>query len=378
MLPDTIEVRPFDAYGFACRGLFAKVDMPAGALIWWHDKGTEPVDVYTRTQIEAHPQREKLVMFSYMLGDDQFSSTADPESDPSFFFNHSCSPNTWYDTDERIVAMRDIKAGEQLVYDYSFTETEASLHSGMKCQCGSGQCRGVLTFSEWRSRAFVKRYHGHLTEYIWRKHSENSWYDPRAELRHRPDGALGMFCRTTPGMAFRAGEKILVFSGKVVHRDQLLEPGALSARDWEMSLQVHQDLWQIPAWKESGDKCETTDYVNHSCDPSCGMLDSVTVVAIRDIQEGEEITIDYAMVNDGLITEPSDNFVCSCNSSICRGKITSSDWRIPELQRRYGDYFSPFMRLLIKQQNGKLKHKEVGEPQPPGEPVAKAITVVSS
>lgn len=45
-------------------------------------------------------------------------------------------------------------------------------------------------------------------------------------------------------MAFRAGEKILVFSGKVVHRDQLLEPGALSARDWEMSLQVHQDLWQ--------------------------------------------------------------------------------------------------------------------------------------
>lgn len=30
MLPDTIEVRPFDAYGFACRGLFAKVDMPAG------------------------------------------------------------------------------------------------------------------------------------------------------------------------------------------------------------------------------------------------------------------------------------------------------------------------------------------------------------
>lgn len=31
-----------------------------------------------------------------------------------------------YDTDERIVAMRDIKAGEQLVYDYSFTETEAS------------------------------------------------------------------------------------------------------------------------------------------------------------------------------------------------------------------------------------------------------------
>jgi uncharacterized protein len=93
-------------------------------------------------------------------------------------------------------------------------------------------------------------------------------------------------------MQIAAKEIVLVFSGKVVHRTQLLEENALSASDLQMSLQVERDLLQIPAWKKSGDKSETTDYVNHSCDPSCGMLDSVTVSALRDIDIGDEITID--------------------------------------------------------------------------------------
>lgn len=35
----------------------------------------------------------------------------------------SCDGNTWYDGANRIVANRDIKAGEQLTYDYALTET---------------------------------------------------------------------------------------------------------------------------------------------------------------------------------------------------------------------------------------------------------------
>jgi len=41
-----------------------------------------------------------------------------------------------------------------------------------------------------------------------------------------------------------------------------------------------------------------------------GMEDSTTVVAIRDIAAGEEITIDYATVNSGLNTSEGDNFEC--------------------------------------------------------------------
>ena len=41
-----------------------------------------------------------------------------------------------------------------------------------------------------------------------------------------------------------------------------------------------------------------------------GMEDSTTVVAIRDMVAGEEVTIDYATVNSGINTSEGDNFQC--------------------------------------------------------------------
>ena len=37
---------------------------------------------------------------------------------------------------------------------------------------------------------------------------------------------------------------------------------------------------------------------NHSCDPNCGMHGEITFVSIRDIQDGEELTIDYAFIDN--------------------------------------------------------------------------------
>ncbi|EQC39346.1 hypothetical protein SDRG_03550 [Saprolegnia diclina VS20] len=348
MLPETVELRAFQFYGFACKGLFATADLPANTPVWTWDKATEPLETWTRHEIMAHADREKLVNFSYMVGDDAFATTLAPERDPTWYFNHACDPNCWFEGDGQIVTRRPVKMGEQLCYDYACTETESSLHAGMTCQCGSDKCRGTLKFDDWRSRAFIKANYGHVTDFIMKKHAENSWYDSRMELRHKSKSSLGLFCREDADCKIQAGEIVLVFSGKVIHKDQFLESGAMTARDFEMSLQVHKDLWQIPAWKETGDKIETSDYINHSCDPTCGMQDSVTVIAIRDVYPGDEITIDYCMVNDGCNDEPSDNFMCNCGSANCRREITTLDWQLPELQSRLGPYFAPFVKHLIE------------------------------
>ncbi|OQR90728.1 hypothetical protein ACHHYP_05288 [Achlya hypogyna] len=345
MLTEVVEVKKFNDYGFECMGLFAKEDLPKGTLVWYSED-IDVVDIYTKAEILAHPQKDTLITYSYMRGDDRYGSTLNPSSDPSWYFNHSCDPTTWYETDDRIKTCRDVKKGEQLTYDYACTETESSMHFGLQCLCGTAACRGVLTFSEWRSRKFIKKNRDHLNEHVWKKHSENSWYDPRAEVRHKSGGAMGLFARLQKDAVIKKGEIICVFSGKIVHRDHILEPGAVSKRDFEMSLQVAPTLWQIPSWKESGEKCDTSDYINHSCDPSCGMKDSVTVHAIRDIYPGDEITIDYAMVNDGSMQQESDNFDCQCGSANCRGRITSKDWRLPEVYSRLGEHFSPFVKEL--------------------------------
>ncbi len=79
--------------------------------------------------------------------------------------------------------------------------------------------------------------------------------------------------------------------------------------------------------------------INHSCDPNVGFRGNVIYVALRDIAAGEELFHDYAM-------ERSDDYTldCRCGSRLCRGKVTGDDWKLPELQRRYGDYFSIYLR----------------------------------
>ena len=61
------------------------------------------------------------------------------------FLNHSCDPNC--ETDERdghiyIYALRDIAAGEELVYDYNLYDGE--LDDPSTCYCGGPNCRGTM------------------------------------------------------------------------------------------------------------------------------------------------------------------------------------------------------------------------------------------
>lgn len=83
-------------------------------------------------------------------------------------------------------------------------------------------------------------------------------------------------------------------------------------------------------------------FLNHSCEPNIGILGQIIFVAMRDIKRGEELAIDYAMF--GANKEPMS---CNCQSSICRGLITDSDWRLEALQIKYRGYFSSYIQLKI-------------------------------
>lgn len=85
-------------------------------------------------------------------------------------------------------------------------------------------------------------------------------------------------------------------------------------------------------------------YMNHSCDPNVGCAgDFKTLVCMREVASGEELTMDYAM------TDESDwwRMPCACGSELCRGLITGGDWRRPELQERYRGYFQGNIQAKI-------------------------------
>ena len=79
-------------------------------------------------------------------------------------------------------------------------------------------------------------------------------------------------------------------------------------------------------------------FLNHSCEPNVGFAGNIVLVAMRDIAAGEELTTDYALFDDAEAPMP-----CNCGTPSCRGTISGRDWQRPELQRKYGSYFSWYL-----------------------------------
>jgi len=165
--------------------------------------------------------------------------------------------------------------------------------------------------------------------------------------RHPRKGGWGVFAQEPVAQ----GELLVVWAGDIINYRQLLRlPEKLRRR----SIQVEEGLYQV-----STRTSERADYINHSCQPNAGLSGQIALVAMRDIEPGEEICFDYAM-SDG---SPYDQFVCQCGAPGCRGVVTGSDWSRPELWERYRVYFSPYLQrridsLLVQGSEG------AGQPEP--------------
>lgn len=60
------------------------------------------------------------------------------------FVNHSCDPNTALISKRKVIAIKPIKAGDEITLDYSLTECEDEW-SIPNCECGSKKCRNKIT-----------------------------------------------------------------------------------------------------------------------------------------------------------------------------------------------------------------------------------------
>lgn len=168
----------------------------------------------------------------------------------------------------------------------------------------------------------------------------NSYLSPRCESRMRPDGERGAFALEK----IAKDELIAVFGGDVYDWEALQR---LPATTRSLSLQVADELFLVSEKPGAG------DYLNHSCNPNAGLSGQICLVALREIAAGEEIRFDYAMC-DSL---PYDEFPCSCGEPNCRGRVTGDDWKIKELQERYGGHFSPYLQKRIDVLNGRHARK---------------------
>lgn len=72
---------------------------------------------------------------------------------PARFINHSCEPNCEAENDDEhiwILALRDIKPGEELTYNYGFDLEE---YKDYPCNCGATSCVGYMVAVEFFDHA---------------------------------------------------------------------------------------------------------------------------------------------------------------------------------------------------------------------------------
>jgi SET domain-containing protein len=166
----------------------------------------------------------------------------------------------------------------------------------------------------------------------------HSYLNPKCESDSSGDkGGCGVFAHEL----ISKGELICLWGGRIMAETEL---------DREMRnftqrvLQIDEGLFLY-----TPEPLEPADCLNHSCDPNTGFFGQIGLVAMRDIEAGEELNFDYAMC-DGT---PYDEFECYCGTGACRGRVTGDDWKIPALWEKYDGFFSPYLARRIE----KLKTK---------------------
>jgi SET domain-containing protein len=153
----------------------------------------------------------------------------------------------------------------------------------------------------------------------------------KVEIRESKTHQKGMFAVRS----IKKGETTFIKGGYILKREQIFSSGLINSY---YPIDDQYFLGAVNIDEEDGIKL----YINHSCNPNCGIRGEITFVAIRDIDPDEELTTDYAFLDN-----EDYSFKCNCGESCCRSIITGSDWKIKEIQDKYFNYFAVYLKEKI-------------------------------
>lgn len=144
------------------KGLFVKEDIKKGEIVFIKSGCIVKLE-------EALEYNKKFGSYYSLQINDEFClcPTSEEEvKDTVVFINHSCDPNIGPDGQITFVALRDIRAGEELYHDYATTLTH---YFKLKCNCGSKNCRDIITGNDWKLKELQNRYKNHFVWFILKK-----------------------------------------------------------------------------------------------------------------------------------------------------------------------------------------------------------------
>ena len=137
--------------GIHQNGLFAKRDIPKKTRLIEYFGEKVPK---REAQRRGYEQDEKGrptgdgTVYIFNLNSRYDLDGAIPDNDAKYI-NHSCDPNAYVEVKKNhiwIHALRDIKKGEEITYDYNF---DVEHYEEYPCRCGSANCVGYIVGGDY-------------------------------------------------------------------------------------------------------------------------------------------------------------------------------------------------------------------------------------
>jgi uncharacterized protein len=153
----------------------------------------------------------------------------------------------------------------------------------------------------------------------------------KVEVRKSDIQGTGTFAKDN----IKKGEIVFIKGGHILKGEELFTSSQINSY-----LPLGNNYFLAARTPE--EEVEIKLYVNHSCEPNCGLRGDIVFIAIRDIEKDEELTFDYAFVDD-----EDYKIECHCGKPSCRKIITGFDWKLKELQDKYYDYFASYLKQKI-------------------------------
>lgn len=160
---------------------------------------------------------------------------------------------------------------------------------------------------------------------------------PKVEVRDKSLNGQGIFAKED----IKKGEIVFIKGGHILTRNEIFSSGVINSY-----FPISDEYYLGAKNKEEEDKIKL--YQNHSCNPNVGLHGEITFVAMRDIHKDEELTVDYAFIDN-----EEYSFKCTCGSDNCRGTITGFDWKIKDLQEKYYNYFAQYLKDKIDEERNR-------------------------
>jgi hypothetical protein len=155
------------------------------------------------------------------------------------------------------------------------------------------------------------------------------WVSDKVSVKDTKKYGMGLFANSK----IKKDEKIAMFGGYVMTRK---EEDSTPSDIYDNAIQIDDNL---VIGTKNKDEIEDAAMLNHCCSANTGVKGQILLVAIKDIEPGEQVTLDFSTVLFHPKGVKPYRLKCLCGDKECRGIITDNDWKKKAIQVKYKGHF---------------------------------------